>query len=739
MSSGRLLVVEDEGIIANMLVLQLQRFGYEIVGTAPTGEEAVATALAKKPDLVLMDIRLAGRMDGIEAAEEIHKTLDVPVIFLTAYSDDATLQRAKVTSPFGYIMKPFNERELLAAVEIALYKQRMDQAARDRDRWLRTVLASIGDGVVAVDQDERIRFMNPLAELYIARTFAESEGKPMEEVLHLRCNHDECMCDPVSTALTEGRRCELPSRCRLVGAYKQELAVEGVASPIQDDDGTPMGAVLVFRDVTERLMAEQTFRKLSQVVEQTADLVMVTDRHGRIEYVNPAFEKFTGYSSAEVLGGRPSISKSGLHDQKFYQRMWRTILSGQTFREVLTNRARNNALYHEEKIISPLRDVEGNITHFISTGRDVTDRILADQAAAETRERLEQIAGSLQALLFSLDLNTRRVTHASGSEAVLGCSPEQIAERLDRLIARIHPDDVVRLRSELAEIALDGSPLLSTFRFRRDEGERWLRLMAMPSDNAGTLILNGMIIDVTDQKALESRADTAGKLAVLGLLSAGIAHELNNPLASISARVQRLKHHPSPELWNDSVEFLEKQLQRMTGVIRRITAFSRLQSGRIEDCNVDRLVNETVELVRLDPRAKDVAIEVVVPPGVRPVPADMGHVVHALINLLTNALDELAGRGRVVVRIQQDEMACRLTVEDNGPGIPEAIRDRVFEPFVSSKDKAKGMGLGLYLSRSFIESCGGRLFLVRSQPGDTVFAIEFPFAHQGLHASHPVN
>lgn len=734
MRTGRLLVVEDEGIIANMLAFHLKRVGYEVVGTAATGEEAVEIAVAAKPDLILMDIRLAGAMDGIQAADEIHKTLDVPVVFLTAYSDDATLQRAKITTPFGYIMKPFNERELLASVEIALYKQRMDHAARERERWLRTVLTSIGDGVIAVDAAGLVRFMNPLAELLSGVSFAEIEGRRLSDVLRLSCDTDAAW-GPVTTALTESRRCELPPGCKLVGAYGSQIAVEGVASPIQGEDGKPTGAVLVFRDVTERLMAEETFRKLSQVVEQTADLVMVTDRHGRIEYVNPAFEVFTGYPSEEALGSRPTLVKSDLHDQEFYCEMWNTILSGQTYRNVLVNRARSGSIYYEEKTISPLRDNAGQITHFISTGRDVTDRVLADKAAAESREQLQQIAAALHALLFNFDLKTRRFTHASGSAGVSGFTPEQLVEDSALGLQYVPELDLQRIYKEIDEAMHAGRSLTTTVRFYSGVGERWLRVMGSPMLDDGRHVFRGIILDVTEQKALESRADTAGKLAVLGLLSAGIAHELNNPLASISARVQRLKLHPSQELWNDSVDFFEKQLQRMTGVIRRITAFSRLQSGRVENCNIDKLVTETVELVRLDPRSKSVSIEAELQAGLRPVPADMGHIVHALINLMTNALDALAGSGRVLIRVEQNERICKLTVTDDGPGIPANVRERVFEPFVSTKDQAKGMGLGLYLSRSFIESCGGRIYLERSQPGETVFAIELPFSPQAAHAS----
>ena len=127
MSATQILIVEDEGIIAADIEDRLRRLGYEVAGWASTGEEALGAVAAKKPDLVLMDIMLKGETDGIEVARRIRLKYDVPVIYLTAYSDEAMLERAKLTEPFAYLLKPFSERELRANIEMALYKYRMER------------------------------------------------------------------------------------------------------------------------------------------------------------------------------------------------------------------------------------------------------------------------------------------------------------------------------------------------------------------------------------------------------------------------------------------------------------------------------------------------------------------------------------------------------------------------------------------------------------------------------------
>jgi diguanylate cyclase (GGDEF)-like protein/PAS domain S-box-containing protein len=138
-------------------------------------------------------------------------------------------------------------------------------------------------------------------------------------------------------------------------------------------------------DISERKRNEEHMRKLSRALQQTADSITITDKYGAIEYVNPSFEAVTGYSSAEAIGQTPNILSSKKHDKGFYERLWATIKSGEVFCDVITNRKKDGTLFHEEKTITPLKDDNGNITHYIATGRDITERI-------NTQERLQYLA-----------------------------------------------------------------------------------------------------------------------------------------------------------------------------------------------------------------------------------------------------------------------------------------------------------------------------------------------------------
>ncbi len=172
-------------------------------------------------------------------------------------------------------------------------------------------------------------------------------------------------------------------------------------------EGSPM-AIGVARDMTQGRQTEDTIHKLSSAVEQTADSVVITNLEGTIEYVNPAFEKATGFRREEALGQTPRIVKSGNHDAAFYQRLWGTILRGEVFRAVLANRRKDGSLYYEEKTITPLKNDKGEITHFVSTGKDVTERM-------EVQQRLDRLAyyDSLTGLP-NRNLSRDRLRHALG-------------------------------------------------------------------------------------------------------------------------------------------------------------------------------------------------------------------------------------------------------------------------------------------------------------------------------------
>jgi PAS domain S-box-containing protein len=161
MTKARILVVEDESIVALDIKQRLEGMGYAVVGIAATGEQAIRKAGEEKPDLILMDIKLRGKMDGIEAAEIIRSSHNLPILFLTAFADEATLQRARVTEVFGYILKPFEERELNITIEMALYKHQSECKLRDSENRLRTVIESVLDGLFVVNAQGIIVEVNP--------------------------------------------------------------------------------------------------------------------------------------------------------------------------------------------------------------------------------------------------------------------------------------------------------------------------------------------------------------------------------------------------------------------------------------------------------------------------------------------------------------------------------------------------------------------------------------------------
>ena len=160
----RVLVAEDEGLIVEAICDRLTEAGCEVVGTCDTGVRAVEAALSLRPDLILMDVRLKGDMDGIRAAELINEKMRVPVVYLTGDSDQKTLQRAKAASAYGYVLKPFHIRNLIVAIEVAVDRFEMEQRPQDSQLTYATILSSIVEGVIAVDTQGHVRFMNEGAE-----------------------------------------------------------------------------------------------------------------------------------------------------------------------------------------------------------------------------------------------------------------------------------------------------------------------------------------------------------------------------------------------------------------------------------------------------------------------------------------------------------------------------------------------------------------------------------------------
>ncbi len=185
-----------------------------------------------------MDIRLKGRMDGVEAAEHIRHECSLPIIFLTAHSDPATLQRAKLTEPFGYILKPFEELELSTHIEMALYKHQVEQKLRQQREWLQVTLQSIGDAVITTDAVGKVTSLNPVAEELTGWKMAEALNRPIEEVFNIINEETRSPApNPVGKVLREGKILGLANHTAVISRDGKERAIEDSAAPIKDAQG----------------------------------------------------------------------------------------------------------------------------------------------------------------------------------------------------------------------------------------------------------------------------------------------------------------------------------------------------------------------------------------------------------------------------------------------------------------------------------------------------------------------
>lgn len=279
MEREKILVVEDERIVADDIRMSLERLGYLVCGLALSGSEAIEKVKELGPDIVMMDIVLGEEMDGIEAASKIRSSFEIPVVYLTAYGDERTLERAKVTEPFGYIIKPFEERELQSTIEIALYKHRIEKKLKESEQWLSTTLRSIGDAVIATDKKGQVSFINPVAQALTGWKNEEAVGRPLGDIfITLNEETGQPIAVSVMELLQEKSQPEVGDHILLVSRDGKRIPINQNTAPIQGEKGDVIGAVLAFQDITELKKAMDELKKAYSDLKKTQQQLIQSEK-----------------------------------------------------------------------------------------------------------------------------------------------------------------------------------------------------------------------------------------------------------------------------------------------------------------------------------------------------------------------------------------------------------------------------------------------------------------------------
>ncbi|MFW6137246.1 MAG: HD domain-containing phosphohydrolase, partial [Candidatus Aminicenantaceae bacterium] len=323
-SQAKIMVVEDEGIVARDIRNMLIGLGYTVTDVLSTSEKAIQAASEKSPDLVLMDIMLEGERSGVDAADYIYSRLNIPIVYLTAFTDETSLQRAKKTEPFGYLLKPFEERELQTTIEIALYKFKMERKLKNRERWLFTILENVGTGVIATDKKGRANYMNPMAEAMTGVNLKNSSPVFLKDIYPVtRDNSTQPVHIPIHNIL-RGEKINMEDEAVLNPSAGKSLHVRHNINPILDENNNISGAVLTFSDITQRKKAEeavkQSWKKQKRAMEGTVQ-AMAFIVEARDPYTAGHQKRVTRLASA--IAGEMTLSQDqiegirmagGLHD-----------------------------------------------------------------------------------------------------------------------------------------------------------------------------------------------------------------------------------------------------------------------------------------------------------------------------------------------------------------------------------------------------------------------------------------
>ncbi|MBN1782403.1 response regulator [bacterium] len=430
MSKTQIMVVEDESIIAMELRDRLEKLGYIVTAVVSSGEDAIEKVNQLQPDLVMMDIMLEGKLDGVEATRLIHERFDIPVVYLTAYSDDSTLERAKLTEPYGYVLKPFDERELYTTIEIALYKYEMEKRLKENQRWLSTTLKSIGDGVIATDTDGIVTFVNSKAEIMTGWASDEAIGQPLHEIFRI---YDEktkkSLESPVDQVLKNSYDSGVFGHCILINKLSQEIDISENAAPIKDEKGDVKGVVLAFQDISERMRFERAMRESEErfrsVVENSHTGILVVDTQFRCVYANRELTQILMYSEEEIQGQdfRAFLSdheKNILTEHRIHLDRGEKVPSRHDF-EIMRKDGEKRQM---QVVVSPVKSPDGHSQTVIQL-LDVTERNKLEQQLrhAQKMKAVGTLAGGV-----AHDFNNIMT-------AIRGCT--------DLVISQIETDDPI--------------------------------------------------------------------------------------------------------------------------------------------------------------------------------------------------------------------------------------------------------------------------------------------------------
>ncbi|MGD9826198.1 PAS domain S-box protein, partial [Desulfobacter sp.] len=595
----------------------------------------------------------------------------------------------------------------------------------------------VPSGVFTVDLKKRITSWNDQAARITGYSSEEMLGQTCTKFALSPCTQT---CGLLSSDIAKpffNRECEIKTkdgRTRFIKKNVDELC---------DHDGAVIGGIECFDDVTEHLQTERELQKLSQAVEQSPAIVVITDLKGTIEYVNPRFCALTGYTAAEAIGRNPRVLQSGTHPPGFYRELWTTILAGDIWHGMFCNRKKNGQIYWESAAIAPVKDSRNNITHFVAVKEDITEQREMEISLRKSQAQLLEAAEISNLGYFELNFHTMTLTLDNLLWGQLGSCVEdeggktiQAGLYLERFC---HPDDRAMIQQHIRRA-------LSVKDVTEDEMEYRVRLTdgsirhfhiryRVELDESGTPRKGyGFHQDITQIKKAEAdllRAKESAEQATRAKSDflANMSHEIRTPMNVIIGMSHlALKTDLTPRQRNYILN-IDQSSKALLDIINDILDFSKIEAGKLEIESIPFFLDDVLDNLSnlISNKAEEKGLMLVFdidlnfPQGVVGDPLRLGQI---LLNLCSNAV-KFTHEGEIVLSAgieQQTEtgVLARFSIRDTGIGLSREHQNKLFQSFsqadTSTTREYGGTGLGLAICKNLTELMGGRIG-VTSAPG----------------------
>lgn len=676
MMNANILVVEDESIIAEDIQNKLKKFGYAVLASVSSGEEAIQKVADTHPDLVLIDIKLKGIIDGVETAKKIYNFFDIPVIYLTDYIDKDTLKDSQITAPFCYIIKPFEERDL-KTIEITLSRHQREKKLKQREQWLTTVLKSIGDAVITTDSQGKVTFMNPVAEALTGWQVEDASGRDAIEVFNIFNQENSAWIEnPLSKTLQEVVTADIPKKTILIPRNGKQIPINYSVAPIKDDKENILGEVLVFRDITLANQREEERQELLQAVQQ-----LNTHLERQVQARTIQLQKSLGFEA--VLKRITDKVRDSLDESQILRAAVRELAL------MLNVGSCKTALYAIEEKTATI------CYEYTTSMPSSQDRLVQMANFPEIYEPL------LQGQCFQF------------------CPlAKPIRSRVAILACPIFDDQGV-----LGDLWL---------LHRQEHGFNNLEIRLVQQ------VANQCAIAIRQARLYHTAQAQVKELEKLNRLKddflSTVSHELRTPISNMKMAIQMLKLAFPTERTQRYLEILQAECTREAELINDLLDLQRLEAAAYpsflsQSVSLQDWLPSLIEPFHSRIQERQLRLHVNIPSELPPLVSDLSSLERILAELLNNACKYTPPREQITVAALSEAGRIELQVSNSGSEIPTDELSRIFEKFyrIPSADRWKqgGTGLGLALVQRLTEHLGG-VIRVESAHGQTSFILNLP-------------